>query len=303
MAGEAYYTSEHFRQQRRLLVNGDPRALVCFCIDVSQSMDEWWIQEGGLRRNNGAGFADGHNVNYFDLRDIRPGYEHYQKMAKLNETLGALLNEIKRDRNLCTQVAISIVTYSNFAKVKYDFLDCEDVNVDACLCKIEKDETAMGDGIRTSLMQIDEMRNELIEANNDHYTPILVFMTDGTPTDDPRKEFELVRDRVEKGDLFLFPLGIGEGADMDMLRKMFPVGHVPPMFDSRYKMIRPKDYMEIFQEIKSHVKRKMTVMVSEGSSMQSAPAMESQDVANNQMGESIMDNDSLLDALLAQDYV
>ena len=49
MANEAYYTSEHYNQQRRLLINGDPRALICFCVDVSQSMDEWWIEKGGLR--------------------------------------------------------------------------------------------------------------------------------------------------------------------------------------------------------------------------------------------------------------
>ena len=87
MANEAYYTSEHYSQQRRLLINGDPRALICFCVDVSQSMDEWGIQEGGLRRNTGAGFSDGHNVNYINLDDIRPGYAHYKKIDKLNETL------------------------------------------------------------------------------------------------------------------------------------------------------------------------------------------------------------------------
>jgi uncharacterized protein YegL len=288
MANEAYYSSEHYSQQRRLLINGDPRALVCFCVDVSQSMDEWWIQEGGLRRNTGSGFSDGHNVNYFNLEDILPGYAHYKKIDKLNETLCSLLNELKFDRELCRQVAVSIVAYSRFASVRYDFLDCEALDVQSCRCTIEKAETAMGDGLRTSLAQLDEMQNDLRNADNDYYTPILVFMTDGTPTDDPRTEFAQVRDRVQNGKLFIFPLGIGEGADMARLRDMFPMGKVPPRFSERYKMIRPEDYETIFMEIKDHVKRKQSVMVSEGNSIQSTPVVKDSNVNNNQTGESIM---------------
>lgn len=288
MANEAYYTSEYYKQQRRLLINGDPRALICFCIDVSQSMDEWWIEEGGLRRNTGSGFSDGHSVNYFNLDDIQPGFAHYKKIDKLNETLCSLLNELKSDCELCNQVAVSIITYSRFANVKYDFLDCEALNVPSCKCTVDKAETAMGDGLRTALAQLDEMQIALRNADNDCYTPILVFMTDGMPTDDPRKEFEEIRERIQADRLFLFPLGIGEGADMARLRDMFPVGKVPQAFSQRYKMIMPEDYTSIFKEIKNHVKQKQRVMVSEGNSLQSAPAVENTNVNNNQMGESIV---------------
>lgn len=116
-------------------------------------------------------------------------------------------------------------------------------------------------------------------------------MTDGTPTDDPRNEFALVRERVEKGELYVFPLGIGEGADMVRLRDMFPIGKIPNSFSERYKMIRPKDYDAIFQEIKAHVKQRQSVMVSEGNSVQSAPAIEDVNVKNNQMGETFDYND------------
>ena len=287
MANEAYYSKEHFSQQRRLLIHGDPRALICFCVDVSQSMDEWWIEEGGLKRNTGSGFADGHNVNFFNLNDIRRGYAHYRKMDKLNETLCNLLNELKHDRDLRSQVAVSIVTYSRFANVRYDFLDCEELDVASCTCKVGQAETAMGDGLRTALAQLDEMQSDLQRADNDYYTPILVVLTDGTPTDDPRAEFANVRERVKKGELYLFPLGIGEGADMVRLRDLFPVGQAPFSFSERYKMIKPEDYAEIFREIKDHVKRRQTVMVSEGNSVQSAPAIEGQNINNNQTGETI----------------
>lgn len=69
---------------------------------------------------------------------------------------------------------------------------------------------------------------------------------------------------------------------------MFPVEKVPQSFSERYKMIRPEDYEIIFREIKDHVKRKQSVMVSEGNSIQSAPVVKDINVNNNQMGESIM---------------
>lgn len=226
-------------------------------------------------------------MNFFNFEDIRPGYDYYNKMDKLNETLCSLLNDLKSDHELCKQVAVSIVTYSRFANVKYDFLDCEVLDINLCRCKVEKPETAMGDGIRTSLAQLDEMQNDLRNADNDFYIPILVFMTDGMPTDDPRDEFANIRERVKKDKLYIFPLGIGDGADMSKLRDMFPIGEVPEGFSTRYKMIKPKDYALIFDEIKNHVRRKQKVMVSEGNSIQSEPAIEDVNVNNNQMGEGI----------------
>lgn len=290
MAKEAYYTREHYDQQRRLLINGDPRALICFCVDVSQSMDEWWIEKGGLRRKEGTDRSDGHEVDYFDLRDIRVGYAYYKKLDKLNNTLHTLLSDLKSDPELRNRVAVSIVTYSRYAKVKYDFLDCVALNPESCMCRVEKDETAMGDGIRTSLTQIDEMQMELKEADNDCYTPILVFLTDGTPTDNPSDEFSEVRKRVKNGELYLFPLGIGDGADMEMLKKMFPIGAVPRDFNEKYKMVNPKDYSTIFEEIKEHVRQKQRVMVSEGESIQSTPVIADENVPNNQFGRSVYDD-------------
>lgn len=286
-SNEAYHSSEYFRQQRAMLINGDPRALICFCIDVSQSMDEWWIEEGGLKRNTGTGFADGHNVRYFDLKDIRSGYAHYKKIDKLNDVLGSLLSDFKCDSEIRNKVAISIVVYSRFGRVLYDFLDCSELDISACKCNIEQPETAMGDGIRTALAQIETMETDLKNVGKDAYTPLLVFMTDGTPTDNPRDEFALVRDRVSNGDLHIFPLGIGDGADMYRLRDMFPLDKTPPHFIERYKMIKPLDYDAIFQEIKAHVKKKQSVMVTEENSKQSAPAIDNENVNNNQTGLSI----------------
>ena len=74
-------------------------------------------------------------------------------------------------------------------------------------------------------------------------------MTDGTPTDDPSKEFDVIRQRVESEQLFVFPLEIGESADMARLRNMYPFGKIPQDFSRRYCMVDPDDYRNIFNEI------------------------------------------------------
>ncbi len=285
MAYEAYHSREYFKQQRTMLINGDPRALICFCIDTSLSMDEWWIEEGGLSKQGRTEFSDGHQIIKFSLDDIRPGYEHYQKIQKLNDVLVSLLSDMKNDVEICNKVAISIVTYDRNGRVKNDFLDCADIDIEACKCKVGKPDTAMGDGIRTALYQLDEMENDLRYVGKDAYTPLLVFLTDGMPTDDPSNEFAIIRERVAEEKLHIFPLGIGAGADMNQLRNMFPIGKVPPEFSQKYRMIYPKDYDAIFEEIKSHIVKKQRVMVSEGNSVQSVPAIEDVNVINNQMGE------------------
>jgi len=53
-------------------------------------------------------------------------------------------------------------------------------------------------------------------------------------------------------------------------------------------MSEPEDYETIFKEIKDHVRRKQSVMVSEGNSIQSTPVVKDNNVNNNQTGESIM---------------
>ena len=287
MVYESYRTGEYFQQQRHMLVNGDPRALICFCIDVSKSMEEWWVEQGGVRRTCGFSYSDGHKVQDFDPRDILPGYDHYVKIDKLNEVLGSLLRELKYDRDINKTVAVSIVVYSRFGRVIYNFLDCADLDTSSCMCKVEDDQTSMGEGLRVALRQIDDMTEELRYVDKDAYVPMLVFLTDGTPTDDPTKEFAKVRRRVEEGSLHVFPLGIGDTADMTKLMDLFPPGKAPNNFRTRYKMVQPRDYVEIFQEIKNHIHRKQRMMVTEENSIQSAPATTAISVLNNQTGETM----------------
>jgi hypothetical protein len=99
---------------------------------------------------------------------------------------------------------------------------------------------------------------------------------------------------VEEGSLHVFPLGIGEGADMTRLQDLFPMGKAPSNFRTRYKMVQPRDYEVIFKEIKNHIHRKHRLMVTEENSIQSAPATTAISVLNNQTGETLALADLIL---------
>ncbi len=285
MAYEDYHTKEYYKQHRAMIVNGAPRAPIVFCVDVSTSMRESWFRDDAVLRTSGRIYSDGHNIDTIKRDDIIDSRDSYKKIDKLNEVLATLLADFKRDANLRDKVAVSIVAYSKYSKVVHDFLDCRELDIKSCECKVDAGETEMKKGIATALGQIDEMENDMKQVGNDAYTPILVFLTDGVPTDNPSAEFGEIRQRVENGELIVFPLGIGHKAEMSLLREMFPEGRVPENFEEKYKMVEPESYDRIFEEIKSYVKRKNSVMVSEGNSTQSAPAIEDVKVMNNQMGE------------------
>lgn len=288
MANEAYHSGEYYKQMRSMLVNGDPRASICFCIDVSSSMNLYWIEEGGLdhrKKTKGTAFDGVSNIFNFDPADIRRGYRYYKRIDKLNEALKSLLDDFKSDPDIRSKVAISIVSYSRYGRVIMDFLDCDFINTNTTKVTTEAAETCMGDGIRTALTQIDTIEKDFSMVGKDTYTPILVFMTDGSPTDNPEKEFDELRKRVGENMLHIFPLGIGEDANMNKLAQMYPFGSIPSGFMSDYKMVMPDDFKRIFDRIKSYVKEKGKVIISEEWSVQSAPALEREDVDNTQMGE------------------
>ena len=132
MANDAYHTREYYKQHRAMIVNGSPRALVLICVDVSSSMNEWWIEDSAAGKKTGEKFIDGHTVNTFNRDTLYDGSARYQKIKKLNDVLKTLLNDFKHDANLRDKVAVSIVSYSKYAKVVNDFLDCREIDVASC---------------------------------------------------------------------------------------------------------------------------------------------------------------------------
>ena len=85
--------------------------------------------------------------------------------------------------------------------------------------------TPMGGGVNLALDLLEARKTEYSQAGIDYYQPWLVLMTDGQPTDEGESMQTAVQRTVALTDakkLTLFPIGIGPGADMNVLARFSP---------------------------------------------------------------------------------
>ena len=77
--------------------------------------------------------------------------------------------------------------------------------------------TPMGEAVCDTLDILEKRKQEYQTTGVDYYQPWLVLMTDGMPTDDINEAVNRVVSMVNEKKLTVFPIGIGDGADMGIL--------------------------------------------------------------------------------------
>lgn len=254
-----FRSSAQYKQNRALNISGDVRSLVCFCVDTSGSMKEKLSLWGSK--------------------------------TKINLLSGVLKNIImgfRNDPKMRHAVAISIVTYNKYAQCKEDFQDAvlyEDLE-ESCHFEDVTSSTNMTNGLNKSLESIRSIQRDLEDKDQNSYTPLLVFMTDGEPTNDDhwQKKFEDIRNMVSANKLHVFPIGIGKEADMDLISGLFPRGEIPRDFEAKYCMIKEENFVSVFDDVRRLVYEQNNGFVDEVRSM---PVYADENTLNSQGGEDI----------------
>ena len=85
--------------------------------------------------------------------------------------------------------------------------------------------TPMGEAVNLGLDLLEKRKNEYKSKGVDYYQPWLVLMTDGVPNGNPGELSRAISRTVEMANnrkLSIFPIGIGEDADMDVLARFSP---------------------------------------------------------------------------------
>ena len=79
--------------------------------------------------------------------------------------------------------------------------------------------TPMGEAMLTSVELLDNRKKEYQKAGVDYFQPWLVIMSDGAPTDlvETEAAIKIVSKLYNDKKLILFPIGIGDRADMNKL--------------------------------------------------------------------------------------
>lgn len=226
-----------------LLDNPTPRIPICLCLDTSSSMMRI---VGGKTVNTGRTvFQDGKEWNIVEggitaLEELQEGVNHFYEAIAGDEVarFGA---------------EICIVTFDSSAKTLVDYSTIE-IQPDPPELSADGD-TKMGEGVNLALDLLEERKNEYREAGVDYFQPWLVLMTDGEPNG-AQSELERAISRTTKlihdRKLTIFPIGIGEEADMGVLAKFSPTRS--PL---RLKGMNFKEFFEWLSQSVSTVSQSM----------------------------------------------
>lgn len=180
-----------------LMNNPSPRVPICFCLDASPSMSG--------RREWGA--APGTTGSPID---------------ELNQGVATFFDALREDPVAHRSAEVAIVSYSSTTRVERQFGTIGDEQ--APVIQLHHGGTYIGSAVETCLDMLEARKESYRKAGVEYYQPWLVLMTDGQPTDfshlqaAPRAA-SLVEDRK----LTLFPIGVGSGADLDVLATFSPV--------------------------------------------------------------------------------
>lgn len=170
-----------------LVNNPTARVPVCLCLDVSGSMEGMPINE-------------------------------------LNQGVKLFYDAIKDDEVALYSAEVSIVTFGgNNANCIVDFASLE----------LQPDPphltaggmTPMGEAVNMALDLLEQRKEEYKDKGVDYYQPWLVLMTDGEPNGNAgelRRAMDRTCNLVNSKKLTVFPIGIGNAADMDTLKRFSP---------------------------------------------------------------------------------
>ncbi len=212
-----------------LITNPTPRVPICLVLDASGSMGE--VVDGSYERT-GQKF-------YKDDREWEIVNGGTTRFDLLNEGLKAFFDELSNDEVAKYSAEISVVAFAGAAENIMDFESISRVHF-VELSEMPHDGTNIGDGVKMALELLEKRKKEYQDAGVDYFQPWLVLMTDGKPTKNNYKDVAKEVSRlVEEKRLTVFPIGVGKGADMRVL-KMFSPKREP----LKLKELRFKEFFE-----------------------------------------------------------
>ena len=259
-----YYLQEEYEQMRNEQMRTSPRIPICFCVDVSGSMDT--------------------SVGLVGSR-----------ISLLSKVMKSMLRAMQDDDStLASEALISVIVYDRHAHRIQPFVDIRSIDPEKATRFHANGQTFMSEALNLALRGIDDKVQELQNNDNDNYVPMLVFMTDGEAFscgDNPIQQFGWVRERVSKGDLHVFPIGISREADMRVLRQLTPT-------QEAYQIITADQFTTVFDEIRRRAKKKSYGFVSEDGMDMTPMASENNDTINCSYGQLIGLDTDIIDGML-----
>ena len=186
-------------RKQDLIENPTARVPVCLVLDCSPSMS-------GEERYGSA----------VEQTNPRP-------IEQLNEGVVRFFNTVKEDAVARFACEVSVIAFSDVVETVMDFDSMMRVHPPSLECEMEIGGTSIGKAVSQALNLLDRRKEEFKDAGVDYFQPWLVLMTDGCPTDDTHVEVaKEVSERIKQKKMTMFPIGVGNGVDMDVLASFSP---------------------------------------------------------------------------------
>lgn len=213
-----------------LIENPTPRVPVVLCLDTSGSMDGAPIRE-------------------------------------LVRGIAEFIAAIDADEDAHDAAEVAVVEFNSRATLVHEFSSVDNFQSIASLRALGG--TAMGEGVNLALDVLEARKGTYSDNGVLYYQPWLVLMTDGAPNGNHvqlERAIERVTAAIADRKLTIFPIGIGEAADMDMLARFSP--NKPPL------RLQGLNFKEFFQWLSKSVSK-----VSQSSPGDAPPKLDLQGLA------------------------
>ena len=138
-------------------------------------------------------------------------------LEELNRGLTAFFNSLYNHPVTSRSAEVAITLFSDEPELVLDFTSLKRIS-DVPQIASAGGCTNLAGGVNTALDSIERCRRDMQAAGVDHYKPFLVLMSDGAPNiGDHEKAALRVREMEKNRKVVIFPIGIGDDADMNVL--------------------------------------------------------------------------------------
>ena len=141
------------------------------------------------------------------------------KIAELNAAISTFFNAIRADEMASISAEIAIVTFGEIATKATDFAGIDRQRVPTL---VASGKTPMGQAVSLGLDMLDQAKRVYSQMGVDYFQPWLVLMTDGEPTDEVTEAVQRCQKLVSSGKLTVFPIAIGQDANLPKLGQFSP---------------------------------------------------------------------------------
>ncbi len=142
---------------------------------------------------------------------------------ELNEGVRLFYDAVRSDETALYAAEISVVTFGGHASCQAGFSTLEHQSEAPQF--YAGGGTPMGEAMNMALDMLEKRKGEYKASGVDYYQPWIVLMTDGMPNGSPAelsRSIQRTCDMINDRKLTIFPIGIGEDADMDVLARFSP---------------------------------------------------------------------------------